>query len=439
MPQSWRYVEAFEQTLPDDDQWWKTFQDATLDQLVAEAVERNYNVAMAARRMEIARQTLVQARSQYFPTVGLNAGWSKSRTSGAMESATAPATTASYFSLGADASWQVDLFGKITAQVRDKKALYEASRAQYVGAMVTLCADVATYYINLRTQQAQLQVALRHIQSQDSVVSKTRARYQASLASKVDVAQALTVYYSTQASVPGLETSIASSINSLAVLLNEDPGQMRQRLGQPAPMPSHMQLVSAGTPMQLLRRRPDIVAAEKQLAAAACELGIAKKDFLPTLSVDGSIGTSAHSGGDLFKNNSLTWSVAPRLSWTLFDGMSRRAAVRSARLAMENAIDDYNLTMVNAVQEVDNAMTAYLNSLKTIDLDTKVYEQSAETFNLAMNLYTSGLGTFTNVMNAQMTMLQYANALVTTRGNALVSLVNLYRALGGGYSSDLPD
>lgn len=438
MPERWRLDSSFEQTLPDDDLWWKTFQDPLLDSLIIRAVDQNYNVAMAAHRVEIARQTLLQARSRYYPTLGLSGGWTKSRSSGALSSQSLPATNASYWDLGVNMSWEIDLFGKITAQSRDKKALWQATKAQYVGTMVTLVADVATYYMNVRTNQALLEVAQEHIKSQKRVMEITEARYEAKLASKVDVAQARQVYYSTLASIPSLETSITTTINSIAVLLNEDPAVMQQMLSAPQPMPTHLQIVQAGTPMELLRRRPDIVAAERQLAASALELGIAKKEFLPTLTLDGAIGTGAHAGKDLFKNNTLTYSVAPRLSWTIFDGMSRRAGVVAAKESMQIAIEEYNLTLLTAVQEVDNAMATYLNSLKTIDLDTKVYEQSKEAFELSMAQYKQGLAPFTNVMNSQITMLQYADALVSTRGSALNSLINLYRALGGGYSSELP-
>ena len=176
---------------------------------------------------------------------------------------------------------------------------------------------------------------------------------------------------------------------------------------------------------------------EYNLAAYAAELGIAKKDFLPTLTLNGSIGTEAHRGGDLFRNNSLTYTIAPTLSWTLFDGFARRSAVASARQMMEIGIEEYNLTVLTAVQEVDNAMAAYTNALRAIDLTDKVVEESQRSFDLSIDLYKQGLTPFSNVVDAQMNLLQYSDSRVTAQGRALTALIDLYKALGGGFQMDI--
>lgn len=439
LPSAWSYSSEFSQTLPDEDGWWKKFNDPLLDSLISEGVRRNFDVLTACHRMEIARQTLNQARSLYFPTFDLNAGWTKSRSSGAMTTSTTPASVVSYFSLGVDMSWQIDLFGKITAQARDKKALWQASRAQYVATMVSVAGQIATDYIALRMYQAEREVAMRHLESQKKVMEITEARHEAGLVSMLDVAQARVVYYSTEASIPPLETLIRTSVNSLAVLLGCEPPEMAAMVSEPRPLPDHFHLVPAGVPAELLRRRPDIVAAEYTLASYAARLGIAKKDFLPTLSLNGSIGTSAHKGGDLFKNNSLTYTIAPTLSWTIFDGLSRRSAVIAARETMEAEIDSYNLTVLNAVTEVDNAMASYVNALKSIEMTTKVVEESQRSFDLSIDLYKQGLTPFSNVVDAQMNLLSYSNSRVTAQGRALSALIDLYRALGGGFQTELDE
>lgn len=196
-------------------------------------------------------------------------------------------------------------------------------------------------------------------------------------------------------------------------------------------MPEYRQLVPMGVPANLLRRRPDIVAAEYELAAYAAELGIAKKDFLPTLSINGSVGVSSHKAGDLFNDNSFEYSIAPTLSWTLFDGFARKYAVSEAKEQMKIGIENYNLTVMTAVQEVDNAMIAYTSSLKAIDSYTKVINQCDESFHLSVDAYKEGLTSFTNVVDAQINSLTYANSLISAKGDALVNLVDLYKALGG--------
>lgn len=431
MPERWDYSADFEQTLPSDDDWWKLFNDPLLDSLINEGTTNNYNIRIALQRIEMARLAVGQAASQYYPTISIDAGYTKARTAGAMSGKNIPSTNSSYFSLGADMSWEIDLFGKITQQVKGKKALLSVSKADYVGAMVSMAADIATYYMNLRTLQAELQVAHEHLLSQDKVVKIAEARHEAGLVSKLDVAQAKTVYYSTEAAIPELETSIRKNINAIAILLGVYPGELASRLTQTSPQPDYRQVIQTGIPMNLLRRRPDIVAAERQLAVYASQIGIAKKDFLPSLSLQGSVGVASHDFDNLFKKNSFEYSIAPTLSWTLFDGFDRKYALASAKAEMELGVETYNQTVMNAVQEVDNAMTAYLSALETIELDRKVLEQSHEAFNLAIEQYKEGLAAFTNVVDAQISWLNYANSLVSAQGNALTSLVELYQALGG--------
>lgn len=431
MPESWGYTAEFEQTLPSDDDWWKMFNDPMLDSLITEGTENNYNIRMALLRIEMAKQAVGQAASQYYPTISLNAGYTKARSAGAMRGKDIPSTNTSYFSLGADMNWEIDVFGRITEQVKGKKAEVGVSKADYVGAMISMAADIATYYINIRTSQAELQVAHEHLESQNRVVEIAEARHEAGLVSKLDVAQAKTVYYSTEAAIPQIEASIRTNINAIAILLGVYPEKLYDRLSSVLPQPDCRRIINAGVPLNLLRRRPDIVAVERQLAVYAAQVGIVKKDFLPTLSLQGTIGVASHDFGDLFKKNSFEYSIAPTLSWTLFDGFDRKHALASARAEMELGIDNYNQTVMNAVQEVDNAMTAYITALKTMELDNNVLEQSRESFDLAIEQYKEGLAAFTNVVDAQISWLNYANSLVAAKGEALTSLIELYQALGG--------
>lgn len=433
LPQRWAYTEHFNQTVPTEDRWWRSFNDPTLDTLMAMGVENNYNVLMAARRMEIARQTLNRVRSQYFPTITFDGGWTKSRTSGAMISPHADASTESYFSLGLNMNWQIDVFGKIASQAKAKKSMWQASRAQYAATMVTLCGNIASAYFQLRTYQAREAVAVEHIASQERIVKITEARKECGLAQGLDVAQARTVLYSTKASLPLLDTSIRSAINLLSVLTAVPANELYGMLGTARPMPDYIQLVRTGVPMDLLRRRPDIVAAEHELASYAADLGVAKKDFLPTLSLNGSIGTAAHNAGDLFRSNSFTYTIAPTLTWTLFSGLSRSYALNEARENMQIGIDNYNLMVMTALKEVDDAMTSYTNTFRQINLLKDVVDESTRELELSVDLYKSGLSGFTNVADAQLTLLSYADNLVAARGNALQALVNIYEALGGGW------
>lgn len=435
MPDAWNYGADIAPAADDNVEWWKNFNDSLLDSLINEGISNNFNVSIAAHRMEIARQTLKEARSLYFPAFNFNGGWTKSRTSGAMTKADLPASSSSYFSLGIDMSWQIDLFGKITAQNRDRDALFRATRVQYEGMIVSVSAEIATYYYNLRVLQAQRMVADEHLASQEKIVTITQARYDTGLASKLDVAQAKALLYSTRATLPALDKAMNTTVNAIALLLGVYPGQIADRLQAPTTLPDPGKLpVAVGVPMDLLRRRPDITEAELSIQSYAARLGIAQKDYLPTLTLNGSIGTAAHDAGDLFKNNSLTYSIAPTLSWTIFDGLSRSYAVSAAREQLEAAVDQYNLTVMTAVREADSAMSDFHYTIQTMDLDKMVYDQSAEAFSLSLDQYKSGLISLTPIVDAQLNMISYSNALLQQQGNAIVALIDLYKALGGGWS-----
>lgn len=425
LPESWQYAEALDQSLPSDDRWWAQFDDPVLDSLITMGENSNFDLAMAYRRMEAASRQMAIARAAYYPTVDLSAGYTRSREA---------EVNSNRWAALASASWQIDLFGKVTAGVRQKKALYRASRAEWVGSMVSMAGDIASTYVQLRVWQAELAVAREHCITQDSIAGLVKARFECGLGAKPQVDQALSLLYSTRASIPSLESSIRQAISTLALLTGRYPADIEGLLASHESFPDYRQLVATGVPSQLLRRRPDIVSAEYQLAAAAAAVGIAKKDFLPTLSLEGSVGVAAPKPGDMFTRSGFTYSIAPTLSWTLFDGFARRASVMAAREEMEAQIANYNYTVMNAYNEVDNAIIAYINYTRQIDEYTRARDAANEFLTLSLDLYTQGLSPYSDVATAQQNLLSYTNSLIVARGNALTSLITLYEALGGGFS-----
>lgn len=432
IPARWEYTSEFSQSFPSDDAWWKVFDDALLDSLIAEGEANNFNLLQAAKRIEMSRQAVRKTKSAYYPQFSLDAGWNKERTSGRI-SANSPAVNTSYFSAAIDMSWEIDIFGKVYANVKEAKANLNASRADYAAVSISLCSEIASDYIQLRMLQAELKVTEEHVKSQEKVLAIAEARHEAGLDSQMDVAQAKTVYYSTLASISTLQTQINTTINALAVLTGTYPEYMRARLSTPKPQLSPFQPVNPGIPMDLIRRRPDVVEAEYELASYAAALGVAKKDFLPTLSLSASIGTSAHEPKDLMTKSSFSYSVAPTLSWTIFSGFARSADVASAKEQMLAGIDNYNLTLLTAVEEVDNAMTTYFRALEYEKSIEEVLQYAQQYFELALDRYKQGLDAFINVADSQITVLQYATELAEARGQALTALVSLYKALGGGW------
>ena len=252
LPERWSFTQEVSQTLPSDDPWWKSFGDSTLDSLIAMGIDNNYSVSEAVHRREIARLAIRQAQSAYYPTLGAAAGYTRSH---------AGRANTNNFSVGVDMSWEVDVFGKITSQVKAKKASYNASRAEYLATMVSVTADIATYYVNYRVLQNDIAVANEHIESQARVVKIAEARHEAGLVSKLDVAQAKTVYYSTQASLPGLQSQLSQTLNAIATLVGVYPADIEPMLNASTTLPPYQQIVPVDVPANLLRRRPDIAEA----------------------------------------------------------------------------------------------------------------------------------------------------------------------------------
>lgn len=435
LPDRWLYQSQLETTLmPDDDTWWKVFDDQLLDSLIQMGIDNNYNLDMAARRIGIARNSIGIARSAFFPDLSLQAGWSRSRTSGMTGDDPGTAVTGSYWNLGLNMSWEIDLFGKINAQAGKAKTLYKASKAEYAGAMLALVSNIASTYFQLRVWQAERIIADRHTERQLRVVRITEDRFDCGLGNMLEVTQAREVYYSTMSSIPVLENSINTAINSLAILVGVYPDRIHDCLAVPKSLPGSYVLVPVGLPADLLSRRPDVVQARQELASYAMALGIAKKDFLPTLTINGSVGTAAHDMKDMFDRASVSYSISPTLSWTLFNGLERKYNTAIAREQLQIGLDSYNLTVMTAVQEVENAMSSYRASLQHIKAIELLVEQSNKALELALDLYKNSLTQFSNVVDAQMNVLENENSLVVAHGRALSDIVTLHEAIGGGWS-----
>lgn len=432
MPATWQYQPEYMQTSPSEDAWWKQYDDPVLNDLIAKAEANNYNVAAAIKRIQLAERQITAARAALYPTVSASAGWSAAQSAGATTHPVSSSHSDSYFNIGANVNWEIDVFGRVAAKEKAAKAGVNVSRAEYDAVMVSLCANLASAYFQLRTYQQQYNVALAHIESQNKVVKMTEVRLEAGLSNALEVSQAKTMLYSTQASLPSLESAIRNTANSIAILTGVYPSELVPVLLKEGKLPPAPPLLAPGVPMDLLRRRPDVVQAEAQLAQYAAQIGVAKKDFLPVLSLTGSIGTSARNITNLFGAHSLEYSVAPAISWTIFDGFARKNNVAEARLQLEAATDDYNMTLLTAVEEVENAISSYNAAISHVKALKEVVEESARSYNLSLDLYKEGLSDFINVINSQLTYLENQNSLVEANGSVYAAQVALYQALGGG-------
>ena len=428
LPKEWEESgEVFQQTLPVDDHWWKSFQDTKLDSLIALAVDRNYSVAMAINRIAAARANLWAERGNFFPSIGLNAGWTRQETSG--NTSTLPQSTDHYYDAALSMSWEIDVFGSIRKRVKAQKENFAASKEEYAAVMVSLASEVASAYINLRELQQELEVVNKNVASQEEVLKITEVRYNTGLVAKLDVAQAKSVLYSTKASIPQLEAGINQYITTLAVLLGMYPQEIRPVLETTGTLPDYMEPIGVGMPVDLLLRRPDV----RSVNAQAALLGASKSDWLPKIFLKGSFGYAARDLNDLVKSKSMTYEIAPSLSWTIFSGGQLVNATRLAKAQLDESINQFNQTVLTAVQETDNAMNSYRNSIKQIVALREVRNQGVETLKLSLELYKQGLSPFQNVLDAQRSLLSYENQLVQAQGSSLLQLISLYKALGGGW------
>ena len=433
LPDRWSNAEYFNQTLPVNDEWWLNFNDPVLDSLITVASSNNYSVLAAMENIKKARAAWRVAQSNLMPQFDLGLGWQRAKTSGNIASTLYSEAWEGEFSTAVSMQWQADVFGTIYMRSKAQKKLFMATEEEYSAVMVSLVANVATTYFSLRQSLAEMWVLRENVASQHEILNITIARYNSGLASKLDVSQARSVYQSTLAQIPAMQATIDSYRNAMAVLLGTFPQELDGWLHEGYALPTYIAPVGVGIPAELLLRRPDLRAAERQVEANAALLGATKRDWFPQLFIGGSIGFQSGELKSLFHSRSLTWEIAPTIKWNIFGGNDRVNATREARATLDASILTFNEKMLNALQEVESAMSQYENSITQIVALREAVNQNEETLTLSLELYKQGLTPFQNVLDAQRSLLTYQNYLVQAQGGSLIYLVQLYEALGGGW------
>ncbi len=433
VPPEWNDGEYFDQTLPPDDNWWRNFEDPVLDSLIVAAIENNYSVLGAMENIRKAKAAWRIAQSRMMPTIDLSIGWQRAKTSGNIAQTMYSESWEGYFSSAVSMKWQADVFGTIYLRSKAQKLLFMATEEEYNAVMVSLIANVATTYFSLRQSLAQMQVIRWNVESQREIMEIVNSRYETGLASRLDVAQSRSVYYSTVAQIPAMQATIENYRNEMAVLLGVYPQELAGWLEEGYFLPEYIEPVTVGIPAELIRRRPDVRAAEREIEANAALLGATRRDWFPEIYINGSIGFASDRLSHLPRSKSLTWEIAPTITWNIFSGGERVNATREARATLDQSIISYNSTMLNAVQEVENAMSQYTSSVEQIVSLREAVNYNRETLTLSLELYKQGLTQFQNVLDAQRALLNYQNYLVQAHGLSLIYLVQLYEALGGGW------
>jgi multidrug efflux system outer membrane protein len=410
-----------------DRAWWEIFDDETLKALVDEALRNGYDVRLAGWRVEEARAVAGIRRSERWPQVQGGAGWSRGRTS---ELVAPGVGTQDFFDVDLGVSWEIDLWGRI-------RRLNEAARAQYLateearrGVLLSLVSDVAASYFRLRELDLELEIARRSAAAFQGTYDLFDRRLESGIASGLETTSAGATLASTLAVIPDLERQILAQENQLSFLLGRNPGPIPR--GNPLDDQLLPPQIPAGLPSDLLERRPDLRAAEQQLAAANAEVGIAAANFFPRLSLTGALGGVAPQLADLFSDGK-TWSVGGGLLTPLFQGRRLQEEQRAAVARWEQAKVQYEASVTNAFSEVSTALSAYQKLAEIEEEQARAAASYRQAVDLSNERYLSGLSDYLEVLQAQQQQLAAENALARTRFDRLASLVQLYKALGGGW------
>jgi multidrug efflux system outer membrane protein len=415
--------------------WWKTLNDPTLDSLIERAVRTNYDLEIAAARVRAARALRGAAIADFFPTVGASGSLTTARRSA--NALTTPVTLldTDTYQAGFDASWELDVFGgrrrALQAATADLQTIEEDRR----NVLVSLLAEVARNYVELRGTQRRLVIARENLTAQQEVLSITQLRSDKGLASELDVAQAKALLASTKSQLPSLETAVKQSVHRLSVLLGQPPGALGAELAGDAPIPAAPPEVPAGLPADLLRRRPDVRSSERQLAAATARIGVAAAEFLPKFSLTGAGGFQSLDAGNLISPASKFWSAGPSVRWRLLEYPRLKAQLKAQTAVQEQALAQFNQTVLLALEEVENALVACGKEKERYQSLSDSVEASRRALELANELYAKGLGEFLNVLDAERSLYQAQDALAQSQRTMTQNVIALYKALGGGWET----
>lgn len=424
--------------VPDLQRWWVNFDDPQLNAIVDIALKQNLDIAQAVSRLRQARESLIQSRASLFPTVNASAGYSRNinirgRTFGQITNA---GIVNENYALSGDVSYTADIFGGVRRGVEAGRASYEASGYNLAQVQATIASEVARNYILARAAQAGVAIARGSLAIQQDNLEIAGFRVQAGLVSSLDAEQARAQRAQTAANVPSLEQQYEQATNRLGVLTGQAPGALKAQLAATAPIPQGPGAVPVGLPADVIRLRPDVRAAERNLAAATAQIGVAKANLLPQLTLSGSISSNASSINAL--TDIITGRVFGQLAQTIFDAGRGRSVVRARRAQAEEAFAAYKASVLGALEDVENALTALATAqARQRELAVAADASSAAAI-LARSQYRAGLTDITTLNNTEASLLSAQSGLNTARSDQAQALVQLYLALGGGWDAAAP-
>ena len=424
--------------------WWASFNDVELDSLIQRAAQSNLDLRVAEARLRQARAVRQGSAADFWPTVDASGSAVKeleSRNQPFFGALPLPANFPfeyNVYQAGFDASWEIDLFG-------GKRRALEAATAEWEGAiearhdaMVSLLAEVARNYVELRGAQQRLEIARGDLKLQEEFLELTRARFQGGVAPELDVTRAAALLASLQAAIPPLETDLRGAMYGLAVLLGQQPGELVPELSATAKVPPAPPGIPIGLPSDLLRRRPDVRRAERQLAAETARIGLAKSEWFPKLSLTGDVGSESVSLGQWFEPGSGFWSIGPSLQWRVLDFGRVRAEVRAQTAVQEAALATYQKTALVSLQEAETALVTYAQEQNRHHALAEEVAENRRSLGMADGLYAEGRVNYLDVLDVRRSLYESDDQLAVSDQAVSLDLIALYKALGGGWETLMP-
>jgi outer membrane protein, multidrug efflux system len=426
--EQWEYSQVSpEQPVPT--RWWTLFGDPTLDGLIERAIAANLTLREAEARVRQARALRAIAVSTLLPNLSAGGSYTRQQNSHNVPNS----GIVNLWQLGFDAGWEADVFGGLRRTVESAQAQLEATRFDRDAVLVSLLGEVGQNYLDYRSLQQRIAIAQDNIEAQRETLGLTRRLFTVGLASELDVTRAESQVATTESTIPRFQQLASQTMHQLAVLLGQLPMALQPELTPIGAIPEGPPLVGIGLPSELLRRRPDVRAAERRLAASTADIGVATSLLYPRFFIFGTAGLESVDGGSLFDWPSRVASIGPSITWPVFEGGRIRAGIALTTAQEEELLAAYQNAVLQAFQEVEDALVAYAHEqTRSADLTRAVHanQRAAE---LARQLYAQGLTDFLSVLEAQRNLFETEDALAQSERDVAANLVALYKALGGGW------
>ncbi len=436
-PTADRWLSGGPPTAPNDaaqaERWWHVFGDTALDALVDLAYRQNPTLQGAGLRViQALAQRGVAIGGLYPQTQSIGGGYTHTQNS-VNQGVFFPDRGLDNISLGFDAAWEVDLWGRFRRNIEASDADLLAAVANYDDVLVSLVAEVASVYVRIRSIEGRLAIARDNVRVQREGLQIAQVRFEAGGTSELDVQQATTLLTDTEATIPELEIQLQQSLDALSVLLGMPPSDLTEIIGNSSGIPAPPIAVAVGIPADLLRRRPDVRRAERQLAAQSARIGVAKADLFPRLQLIGSVGLKAEDAAKFFEGRSFEGVGGPRFDWPVFNYGRLINAVRVEDATFQEFVTIYTNTVLRAQQEVEDALIGYLRGADQVALLQRSVAAANRAVELSIIQYREGAADYTRVLDTQQAKLEEDDRLTISRGAVTLSVVALYKALGGGW------